>query len=92
VTPLNQDFPYQRTPSGSAIRALDQVREVYCVRRIHFDDKMRTVQVEYDASRLHAYDVAALLTDAGIALRDRPPPAGMGASLEPRRQRRKAEP
>jgi len=43
------------------------------VRRISLDENARTVQVEYDASRLHADDVAALLSEAGIALLEWPP-------------------
>ncbi len=74
MTPLNRPFPYQWAPSERAIRALDQVREVYGVRRIWFDKNARAIQVEYDASRLRADDVAALLREAGVALRERPPP------------------
>jgi hypothetical protein len=75
LTPLNKTFSYARLSGKFAIRALDQVREVYGVRRISFDEKARTVQVEYDASRLHADDVAALLREAGIALLEWPPAA-----------------
>ena len=53
------------------MQALDQVREVYGVRRLWFDKNARSIQVEYDASRLRADDVAALLREAGVALRER---------------------
>lgn len=69
---LNKTFTYERFSGKCAIRALDQVREVYGVRRICPDEKARTVEVEYDASRLRAGDVAALLTEAGIALLEWP--------------------
>lgn len=72
MTPLNKTFTYERFSGKCAIRALDQVREVYGVRRICPDEKARTVEVEYDASRLRAGDVAALLTEAGIALLEWP--------------------
>ena len=75
MTPLNKTFSYTRLPGKFAIRALDQIREVYGVRRISLDENARTVQVEYDASRLHADDVAALLSEAGIALLEWPPAA-----------------
>jgi selenocysteine lyase/cysteine desulfurase len=75
LTPLNKTFSYARLSGKFAIRALDQVREVYGVRRISLDENTRTVQVEYDASRLHADDVAALLSEAGIALLEWPPAA-----------------
>jgi selenocysteine lyase/cysteine desulfurase len=75
LTPLNKKLSYTRLPGKFAIRALDQIREVYGVRRISLDENARTVQVEYDASRLHADDVAALLSEAGIALLEWPPAA-----------------
>jgi hypothetical protein len=75
LTPLNKTFSYERLLGKCAIRALDQVREVYGVRRICLDEKARTVEVEYDASRLRVGDVAALLTEAGIALLGWPPAA-----------------
>jgi hypothetical protein len=59
------------------MKALDQVREVYGVHRIWFDKNARAIQVEYDASRLRADDIAALLREAGGALRERPPPQPM---------------
>jgi hypothetical protein len=68
VTPLSRPFPYQWSPNERALRALDQVREVYGVRRISFDKKARAIQVEYDASRLRADDIAALLREAGVSL------------------------
>ena len=75
MTPLNITLPYDRTPSERALRAMDQVREVYGIRRVSFDKKARAVQVEYDASRLRPSDVASLLTAAGIALQEWPPQA-----------------
>ena len=75
MTPLNKTFTYERLSGKCAIRALDQVREVHGVRRICLDEKARTVEVEYDASRLRVGDVAALLTGAGIALLEWPPVA-----------------
>jgi hypothetical protein len=75
MTTLDKAFPYDRAPSERSLRALDQVREVYGIRRIWFDKKERAIKVEYDASRLHASDVAALLSEAGVALREWPPAA-----------------
>ena len=75
MTPLNITLPYDRPPSERAVRAMDQVREVYGIRRVSFDNKARAVQVEYDASRLRPSDVVSLLTAAGIALQDWPPQA-----------------
>jgi hypothetical protein len=75
LTALNKTFSYERLSGKCAIRALDQVRGVYGVRRICLDEKARTVAVEYDASRLRAEDIAALLTEAGIAVLEWPPVA-----------------
>jgi hypothetical protein len=72
LTLLNKTFFYEGLSGKRAIRALDQVREVYGVRRICLNEKARTVAVEYDASRLRAEDIAALLTEAGIALLEWP--------------------
>jgi hypothetical protein len=68
VTPLQKSFGYELLPNERTMRALDQVREVYGVRKISLNEKARTIQVEYDASRLGVYDVAALLTEAGVVL------------------------
>ena len=56
-------------PRESSLQALDEVRDVYGIRRISFDDNVCSIRVEYDKSRLTEYDVAALLRDAGIVLR-----------------------
>ena len=53
------------------MRALDSVREVYGIRRIVFDEKEKTVRVEFDASRLSDSVVAGLLRRAGLDLREK---------------------
>ena len=59
-------------PGESSMRALDDVRDVYGVRRIYFNDIACSIRVEYDKSRLTEYDIAALLRDAGIVLHNPP--------------------
>ena len=44
------------------------MREVYGVRRIAFDEAERTVRVEFDASRLKEPVIAALLRRTGLDL------------------------
>ena len=73
MTPLLKSFGYELLPNERTMRALDQVREVCGVRKISLNEKARTIQVEYDASRLGVYDVAALLTEAGVVLLGWPP-------------------
>jgi hypothetical protein len=53
------------------MRALDNVREVYGIRRIRFNETDRTVRIEYDATRLNQDTVAALLRRSGLELGDK---------------------
>jgi hypothetical protein len=71
MTALEVVFRYGMPPGAQQMRAIDSVREVYGIRRIRFDEKERTVRIEYDATRLDAEDVAGLLRGAGLDLRER---------------------
>lgn len=71
MTMLEVVFRYGATPGESEMRAIDNVREVYGVRRITFQENERTVRVEFDASRLTAQVVAGLLRRAGIDVTDK---------------------
>jgi len=46
------------------------MREVYGVRRVLFNEKERTVRVEFDASRIKQGDIAGLLRRAGVDVRE----------------------
>jgi hypothetical protein len=70
MTYLDVVFQYGASPGESALRAIDGMREVYGVRRVQFNEKERTVRVEFDASRLKAEGVAKLLRQAGIDVRE----------------------
>jgi selenocysteine lyase/cysteine desulfurase len=70
MTYLEVVFQYGAAPGESALRAIDGMREVYGVRRVQFNEKDRTVRVEFDASRLKAEGVAKLLRQAGIDVRE----------------------
>jgi hypothetical protein len=70
MTYLDVVFPYGAAPGESALRAIDGMREVYGVRRVEFNEKDRTVRVEFDASRLKAEGVARLLRQAGVDVRE----------------------
>jgi hypothetical protein len=74
LTPLNKTFPYARLSGKFAIRSGSSSKRVWGP-PVSLDENARTVQVEYDASRLHANDVAAFLSEAGIALLEWPPAA-----------------
>ena len=70
MTYLDVVYRYSSTPSERVMRALDAVREVYGIRRIEFNEKERTVRVEFDASRLSEDVVAKLLRQAGLDVRE----------------------
>lgn len=74
MTTVDVYFAYGQTPTETALRAVDGVREVYGIRRVTFDEKQRTVRVEYDASRLTEAVVLGLLRRAGVDVRDRAVP------------------
>jgi hypothetical protein len=70
MTYLDVLFHYLSLPGERELRAIDNMREVYGIRRVRFDEKQKTVRVEFDASRLKQDAVAKLLRNAGIDVRD----------------------
>jgi hypothetical protein len=66
MTYLDVLFSYGALPGETEMRAIDSMREVYGIRAVQFNAKMRTVRVEFDASRLKQDAVAKLLRQAGI--------------------------
>jgi hypothetical protein len=70
MTYLQVAFRYGAAPGETELRAIDGMREVYGVRHVWFDERERTVRVEFDASRLKADTVARLLRQAGVDVRD----------------------
>jgi hypothetical protein len=69
MTALDVLFRYGNSLGETEMRALNNVREVYGIRRSLIDEKQQTLRVEYDASRLTDEIVAGLLRRAGIDLR-----------------------
>jgi hypothetical protein len=70
MTYLDVVFNYGSLPGKNEMRAIDTMREVYGIRSVRFDNKQRTVRVEYDASRMKQDAVANLLRSAGIDVRE----------------------
>jgi hypothetical protein len=66
MTYLEVAYRYRTPPGEKELRAIDTVREVYGVQRIHFNEADRTVRVTFDASRMKEEAVARLLRQAGI--------------------------
>jgi hypothetical protein len=70
MTYLDVVFNYSSLPGENEMRAIDSMREVYGIRSVKFNEKDRTVCVEFDASRLKQDAVAKLLRQAGIDVRE----------------------
>ncbi|HJT71502.1 MAG TPA: hypothetical protein VJ731_14980 [Terriglobales bacterium] len=71
MTQMEVAYRYAAQPNESAMRAIDNMREVYGIRRVTFDEGQQTVRVEYDASRFKEPVVANLLRKAGVDIRER---------------------
>ena len=71
MTPLEVAYRYVSPPDQATMRALDNVREVYGVRRITFDESARIIRVEFDASRFKEPVMAGLLRRTGLDLGER---------------------
>ena len=70
MTYLDIVFSYGSQPGEAQMRAIDSMREVYGIRRVRFNEKDRTVRVEFDASRMKQDSVAKLLRQAGIDVQE----------------------
>jgi hypothetical protein len=70
MTYLDVVFSYDSLPGENELRAIDGMREVYGIRSVRFNEKERTVRVEFDASRMKQDAVAKLLRAAGIDIKE----------------------
>ncbi len=68
MTQMDVTYRYANRPDEKMMRAIDNLREVYGIRRIGFNEKEKVVRVEYDASRLKEPVVARLLKNTGLAI------------------------
>ncbi len=66
MTQLDVLYRYGVPPTEDVAIALDRLREVYGVRKLHLDERARTIRVEYDASRLTEPVIHQLLRRAGL--------------------------
>ena len=71
MTQMEVAYRYTGPPTESAMRAIDNMREVYGIRRVSLNEKDQVVRVEYDASRFKEPVVANLLRKAGLDVLDR---------------------
>jgi hypothetical protein len=71
MTLIDVAYRYRAQPTENQVRALSSAGAVYGIRHIAFNEKERTLRVEYDASHMSESAVAGLLRDAGIDLREK---------------------
>ena len=70
MTYLDVVFSYDSQPGENELRAIDSMRDVYGIRSVRFNERERTVRVEFDASRMKQTAVAKLLRTAGIDIKE----------------------
>jgi hypothetical protein len=68
MTTVDVVFRYATHPTEAEMFALGKAREVYGIRRLSISRKDKTIQVEYDATRLSPATVSQLLRGAGITV------------------------
>jgi hypothetical protein len=71
MTQMEVVYRYGAVPGEAEMRAIDNLRDVYGIRRITFNDRERTVRIEFDASRFKEPVLASLLRRAGIDVQEK---------------------
>jgi len=71
MTQMEVLYRYGATPGEAEMRAIDNLRDVYGIRRITFDEKESTVRLEFDASRFKEPVIASLLRQAGVDVQEK---------------------
>ncbi len=71
MTAVDVCFRYGVPPGEAEMRALATAREVYGIRALRFDEKNKTVRIEFDATRLNEKNIEALLRRAGLDLTEK---------------------
>jgi hypothetical protein len=69
MTNVEISYSYGMSPDAAVMRGIDNIREVYGIRRLTFNEELRNVAVEYDATRLNPATVASLLRRSGLDLK-----------------------
>jgi hypothetical protein len=88
MTQLEVLYRYEQHPTEGVMFALGKMREVYGVRRIRMNPEWKTVQVEYDATRLNNAIIHELLRQSGLDIVEElplipPQPAAQEATAPP---------
>ncbi len=71
MTTVEVLFRYGMPPGEKEMSALGLVSDVYGIRRVQFNEPLREIRVEYDATRLNEATVENLLRKAGFDLREK---------------------
>ncbi len=69
MTNVEISYNYGMSPDKAVMRGIDNIREVYGIRRLKLNEDSRSVAVEYDATRLNPETVASLLRRTGLDLK-----------------------
>jgi hypothetical protein len=69
MTNVEISYSYGMSPDEAVMRGIDNIREVYGIKRLNFNEDLRNVAVEYDATRLSPAMVASLLRRTGLDLK-----------------------
>ena len=68
MTKVTIQFPLRASLEEPLLTRLSDVHKIYGINTIELDPEMKSVSVEYDASRLNAKEVEAALRRAGMPL------------------------
>lgn len=68
MTNVEISYHYGTSPDEAVMRGIDNIREVYGIRRLEIDEQLRRLAVEYDATRLNPATIVNLLRQAGLDL------------------------
>lgn len=79
MTTVDALYRYSVPPTEAAVLALNNLREVYGIRRLTLDEAAKTVCIEYDATRFGEPVVRQLLRRCGVLITEQvtlafPPP------------------
>lgn len=66
MTQLDVLYRYGIPPTEAAVAAIARLREVYGVRKLELSEAVKTVRIEYDASRLNEPVIHQMLRRAGL--------------------------
>jgi hypothetical protein len=70
MTTMEVSYRFVNSLNESIMRAIDNMREVYGIRKVRVNESDRSIRVEYDASRLKEPVVANLLRKTGLAIEE----------------------